>query len=240
MITLASCLEARNLSKKYDESVVLDHVSLKAHASRITSIVGVNGAGKTTLLKILAGLEERNDGSILIDSNETPVDVIRTRSTMIFQKSVMISGTVFDNVAYGLRVNAVPSQQIRGKVRYALDAVNLANFEKRKARMLSSGEQQRVAIARALVLEREIILIDEPTANLDPANTTIIEQAIKSAARSRILILSTHNLPQAKRLSHQVIHLYKGSVIEDRDAEDFFIRPRDEKTKLFIGGELQG
>jgi tungstate transport system ATP-binding protein len=237
---LPSCLEARDISKKYDGSVVLDHVNLKANASRITSIVGVNGAGKTTLLKILAGLEETNDGCILIDSNEIPVDALRNRSTMIFQKSVMIGGTVYDNVAYGLRVNRVPSQHRKEKVRDALDAVNLANFEKRKARKLSSGEQQRVAIARALVIEREILLIDEPTANLDPANTMIIEQAIKSAARSRILILSTHNLPQAKRLSHQVIHLYKGSVIEDRDAEDFFTRPRDEKTRLFVDGELQG
>ena len=237
---MPSCLGARDISKKYDGSVVLDHVSLKANASRITSIVGVNGAGKTTLLKILAGLEEMNDGSILIDSNEMRLDALRSRSTMIFQKSIMIGGTVYDNVAYGLRVNDVPSQHIKEKVRHALDTVNLANFEKRKARKLSSGEQQRVAIARALVIEREILLIDEPTANLDPTNTTIIEQAIKSAARSRILILSTHNLSQAKRLSHQVIHLYKGSVIEDRNVEDFFTRPRDEKTKLFIGGELQG
>ena len=236
---MPTCLEARNISKKYDGSMVLDHVNLKAHASRITSIVGVNGAGKTTLLKILAGLEEMNDGTILIDSNVTPIDDLRNHSTMIFQKSVMIGGTVYDNVAYGLRVNDVPSQQIKEKVRDALDTVNLVNFEKRKARKLSSGEQQRVAIARALVIEREILLIDEPTANLDPANTAIIEQAIKSAANSRILLLTTHNLPQAKRLSRQVVHLYQGSVIEDRDAEDFFTRPRDEKTRLFVEGELQ-
>jgi len=236
---MMSCLEARSVSKSYDGLMALDHVSLKANASRITSIVGVNGAGKTTLLKILAGLEEMNDGSILIDSNEIPVDALRSHSTMVFQKSIMIGGTVYDNVAYGLRVNGVQSQHIKEKVRGALDTVNLANFEKRKARKLSSGEQQRVAIARALVIEREILLIDEPTANLDPANTTIIEEAIKSAARSRILVLSTHNLPQAKRLSHQVIHLYRGSVIEDRDVEDFFTRPRDEKTRLFVNGELQ-
>ena len=233
------CLEARNISKKYDRSVVLDQINLKAHASRITSIIGINGAGKTTLLKILAGLEEINDGSVLIDSNEISASALRTHSTMIFQKSIMIGGTVYDNVAYGLRVNNVPSQHIKEKVRYALDTVNLTNFEKRKARKLSSGEQQRVAIARALVIEREILLIDEPTANLDPANAMIIEQAIKIAARSRILILSTHNLPQAKRLSHQVIHLYNGSIIEDREAEDFFASPHDEKTRLFVDGELQ-
>jgi len=227
------------VSKKYDELEALDHVNLKAHSARITSIVGVNGSGKTTLLKILAGLEEVNGGAIMIDSNEIAADALRNCSTMIFQKSIMISGTVYDNVAYGLRVNGVPSQSIKEKVRDALDTVNLDNFEKRKARKLSSGEQQRVAIARALVIERDILLIDEPTANLDPANTMIIEQAIKDSARSRILILSTHNLSQAKRLSHRVIHLYKGHVVEDRDTEDFFTRPDDEKTRLFVTGGLQ-
>jgi tungstate transport system ATP-binding protein len=237
---LVSCLEARNLSKNYDGLVALDRVSLEAPTARITSIVGVNGAGKTTLLKILAGLEEMNGGAIMIDSNEASADALRAHSTMIFQKSVIISGTVYDNVAYGLRVNGLPSESIRDRVQSALNTVNLADFERRKARKLSSGEQQRVAIARALVIERDIILIDEPTANLDPANTLIIEQAIKDSAQSRIIILSTHNLPQAKRLSHRMIHLYKGQLIEDRDTEDFFTRPRDEKTRLFIAGELQG
>ena len=219
--------------------MALDYISVKAPSARITSIVGVNGAGKTTLLKILAGLEKPNGGKIMIDSNEISTATLRNRSTMIFQKSIMISGSVYDNVAYGLRVNGIPSQRIKDKVRDALDTVNLANFEKRKASKLSSGEQQRVAIARALVIERDILLIDEPTANLDPANTMIIEQAIKDSARSRILILSTHNLSQAKRLSHRVIHLYKGHVVEDRDTEDFFTRPDDEKTRLFVTGGLQ-
>jgi len=236
---LPSCLEARDISKNYDGSEVLDHVNLKAHASRITTIIGVNGAGKTTLLKTLAGLEEINGGSILIDSSEVSIGTLRSHATMVFQKSVMIGGTVYDNVAYGLRVKNVPKQAIKEKVRVALDTVNLANFESRKARKLSSGEQQRVAIARALVIERDIILIDEPTANLDPANTMIIEEAISSVARSRVLILSTHNLSQAKRLSHQVIHLYKGRVVEDSKSEDFFARPREEKTRLFVDGELQ-
>jgi tungstate transport system ATP-binding protein len=236
---LVSCLEARNLTKKYEGLVTLDHVSLKAPTGLITSIVGVNGAGKTTLLKILAGLEEMNGGMIVIDSNRSSADTLRSHSTMIFQKSVIISGTVYDNVAYGLRVKGIPSQRIKERVGYALSTVNLADFQRRKARKLSSGEQQRVAIARALVIERDILLIDEPTANLDPANTLIIEQAIKDSARSRIIILSTHNLPQARRLSDRVVHLYKGRVIEDSDTGDFFARPRDEKTKLFISGELQ-
>jgi tungstate transport system ATP-binding protein len=236
---VASYLETVRLSKKYDGLVALDHVGLKSSVGQITSIVGVNGSGKTTLLKILAGLEEANDGVIMVDSKNVSSESLRARSTMVFQKSVIISGTVYDNVAYGLRVNGVPSKDIKDRVQHALSTVNLAEFGRRKARKLSSGEQQRVAIARALVIEREIILIDEPTSNLDPANTLIIEQAIKDSAQSRILILSTHNLPQAKRLSHRLIHLYRGHLVEDGTTEEFFARPRDEKTRLFIGGDLQ-
>jgi len=236
---MISRLEAVNLSKKYDGSLVLDRVSLKAEAEQITSIVGVNGAGKTTLLRILAGLDGMNDGKILIDSSETSPHSLRAHSTMIFQKSVILSGTVYDNVAYGLRVNRTPSPHIKDKVQSALRTVNLVDFEKRKARKLSSGEQQRVAIARALVIERDILLIDEPTANIDPANTLIIEQAIRESARSRIIILSTHNLTQARRLSHWTVHLHKGRVVEERGTADFFANPRDERTKLFIDGELQ-
>jgi tungstate transport system ATP-binding protein len=158
---------------------------------------------------------------------------------MVFQRSVMLGGTVYDNVAYGLRVNRTPGRDIPNRVKSALEIVNLDGFEKRKARRLSSGEQQRVAIARALALEREVILIDEPTANLDPANTMIIEQGIKESARSRVVLLSTHNLPQARRLSHRVIHLYRGRVVEEGEAAAFFADPRDERTKLFINGELQ-
>ena len=236
---MASCLEAVRLSKKYDGLVALDHVSLKSSSGQITSIVGVNGSGKTTLLKILAGLEEADEGAIMVDSKNTSSESLRAKCTMVFQKSVIISGTVYDNVAYGLRVNGVPSKDIKDRVHHALGIVNLAAFGGRKARKLSSGEQQRVAIARALVIERQIILIDEPTSNLDPANTLIIEQAIKDSAQSRIIILSTHNLPQAKRLSHRLVHLYRGHLVEDGATEEFFARPRDEKTRLFVGGDLQ-
>jgi tungstate transport system ATP-binding protein len=94
-------------------------------------------------------------------------------------------------------------------------------------------------MARALALDRNLLLVDEPTANLDPANAMIIERAIKNSAQDRAILLSTHNLPQARRLSHHVIHLYKGRVIEEGEPSRFFASPSDERTKLFINGELQ-
>jgi tungstate transport system ATP-binding protein len=151
----------------------------------------------------------------------------------------MLGGKVYDNIAYGLRVNRVTRREIPEKVKSALAFVNLSGFEKRKARNLSSGEQQRVALARALALDRAVLLIDEPTANLDPANTAIIEQSVRKAARSRVVVLTTHNLAQARRMSDSVAHLYQGRVVEQDETTRFFANPRDERTRLFINGELQ-
>jgi len=236
---MMSKIEALDVTKRYDGSLALDRVEVRASYGQVTSIVGVNGAGKTTLLKILAGLDTPSDGKVLIAARQVSPEELRAHCTMVFQKSVMLGGTVYDNVAYGLRVNRTPGRDIPDRVKSALEIVNLDGFEKRKARKLSSGEQQRVAIARALALEREVILIDEPTANLDPANTMVIEQGIKQSARSRAVLLSTHNLPQARRLSDRVIHLYRGRVVEEGEAARFFADPHDERTKLFINGELQ-
>jgi tungstate transport system ATP-binding protein len=151
----------------------------------------------------------------------------------------MFGTSVYNNVAYGLGIGAVSSREISQRVKSALTVVNLDGFERRYARKLSSGEQQRVAMARALALERDVLLIDEPTANLDPANAMIIERAIKDSARSRTVLLSTHNLPQARRLSQHAIHLYRGRVVEEGEPSRFFTNSSDERTKLFIEGELQ-
>ena len=232
-------VKADDITKEYDGVHALDRVSIAANLGQITSIVGVNGAGKTTLLKLLAGLDTANSGRFFIRDREVDANRLRTHSTMIFQSSVMFGTSVHENVAFGLRVNGIPNRDIPGKVRSALEIVNLERFEKRNARRLSSGEQQRVAIARALALERDVLLFDEPTTNLDPANAMIIERAIKESVRSRAILLSTHNLPQARRLSDRVIHLYRGQVVEEGESSRFFANPNNEITKLFINGELQ-
>jgi tungstate transport system ATP-binding protein len=212
---------------------------IEAHLGQVTTIVGVNGSGKTTLLKILAGLDSPTAGRVLIDGNGTDPTQLRSHCTMVFQRSVMFGTSVYNNVAYGLKIRNLPSREISPRVEAALALVNLDGFDRRHARRLSSGEQQRVAMARALALERDVLLVDEPTANLDPANAMIIERAIKESARSMAVLLSTHNLPQARRLSEHVIHLYRGRVIEEGEPSRFFTNPRDERTKLFIEGELQ-
>jgi len=232
-------LETADVTKHYDGVDALDRVNIAAHLGQVTTIVGVNGAGKTTLLKILAGLDTPSAGRILIQGHESSQEELRGYCTMVFQRSVMFGSNVYNNVAYGLRTQGIPSQDVSSRVKSALSLVNLEGFEKRHARKLSSGEQQRVAIARALALERDVLLVDEATANLDPANAMIIERAIKDSARSRAVLLSTHNLSQARRLSDRLVHLYKGRVVEEGDSSRFFVSPSDERTKLFINGELQ-
>lgn len=236
---MISCIETADVGKNYDGTRSLDGVNLRAAAKQTTSIVGINGAGKTTLLKIIAGLDAPSTGAVLVDGREVNQETLRTHCTMIFQRCVMLGGTVYDNVAYGLRLNRASSQDIPENVSSALALVNLDGFEKRKARKLSSGEQQRVAIARALALERDVLLADEPTANLDPANAMIIERALKESAGSRAVLISTHNLAQARRLSDRVIHIYRGRVVEEAETSRFFANPTDERTRLFIEGELQ-
>ncbi len=232
-------LETHDVRREYDSVLALDRVSIGTHLGQVTTIVGVNGSGKTTLLKILAGLDAPTAGNVLIEGHEANPTQLRTHSTMVFQRSVMFGTSVRNNVAYGLKIGGVPGREISQRVKSALTVVNLDGFERRHARKLSSGEQQRVAMARALALERDVLLIDEPTANLDPANAMIIERAIKDSAKSRAVLLSTHNLSQARRLSQHVIHLYKGRVVEESEPSRFFTSPSDERTKLFIEGELQ-
>ncbi len=232
-------VETVDVAKDHDGVRALDRVNIAAQLGQVTTIVGVNGAGKTTLLKILAGLDTPSTGKILIRGHLSSIDELRAHCTMVFQKAVMFGTNVYDNVAYGLRIEGIPSQEVSSRVKSTLALVNLDGFEKRHARKLSSGEQQRVAIARALALGRDIVLVDEPTANLDPANATIIERAIRESVQSRVVLLSTHNLAQARRLSQRVVHLYKGRVVEQGEPSNFFANPSDERTKLFINGELQ-
>ncbi|MEM3575258.1 MAG: ATP-binding cassette domain-containing protein, partial [Candidatus Bathyarchaeia archaeon] len=131
--------------------------------------------------------------------------------------------------------------EIERRVLRALASVGMEDLRERRARKLSGGEQQRVALARAFAIEPKVLLLDEPTANLDPANSAIIESAIRRVGRGedRIVILATHNLYQAKRLADEVVHMHAGRVLEVAGPEDFFLRPSNEITRRFINGELQ-
>jgi tungstate transport system ATP-binding protein len=238
-LTLTVNLQLIDLQKNYPTVKALKSVSLNLQANKIILLLGVNGAGKTTLMRIMAGLENPDGGQILFNNQTIDAKALRHVSTLVFQKTAMFSMNVYDNLAYGLKIRQVPDDEIARRIDEALAAVRLSGFEKRRAKTLSGGEQQRVALVRAFLLNSDILLLDEPTANLDPKSATIIEKAIISKKSSqRIIIMATHNLNQARRIADEIVHLHSGEVVESADSEDFFEHPKSEITRKFVNGEL--
>lgn len=225
----------------YGNIRALDSVTLNFEQNKIFSLVGVNGSGKSTLLRIIAGLEEPSHGNILFNNKKIDMHELHQISTLVFQKTVMFNTDVYNNISFGLKIRGLKKDDVERKVTQAMMSVGLANFHKRKAKKLSGGEQQRVALARAFVLEPKILLLDEPTSNLDPANAIFIEKAIKKIREKEkcSIILTTHNLYQAKRLSDKIFHIYQGKIIDEGSPEIFFNSPSNHITKSFINGELQ-
>ena len=228
------------MTKKFGSVTAIDSLSLRLEASNIIVIVGVNGSGKTTLLRLLAGLEEPDFGSIIIDDSVKKINELRQLSTLVFQKTTMFNRTVFSNLEFGLKIRGYEKDTIKKKISEALDIVGLEGFENRNAKKISGGEQQRVALARAFLLEPKILLLDEPTSNLDVNSAKIIEKVLQERKKSdNIIVLSTHNLYQAKRLGDEIVHIHDGKIISQAKQKDFFSKPKNKITAKFIKGDLQ-
>jgi tungstate transport system ATP-binding protein len=210
-------------------TVILRDVSLKVGAGR-TAILGPNGAGKSTLLRVLHGLLKPSAGRIDWAAPLT--------QAMVFQHPVMLRSTALNNVRYGLQIRNVSAPEAEQRARAALKRVGLGTLADRPARLLSGGEQQRVALARAWALEPQVLFLDEPTASLDPASSREVERIVQeiAAAGTRILI-TTHNLPQARRLAEDVIFVSDGRVIEHSPAASFFKQPQTDVARLFLEEE---
>jgi tungstate transport system ATP-binding protein len=237
---LETRLKLESVEKSYGSIKALEDINLEVVGGKTVTLIGVNGAGKTTLLRVIAGLEERDKGNILLDGKDISGKKLRQIATLVFQKTVMFNRSVFSNLAYGLKIRGKKEDEIKEGIARELHTVGLRNLEKRKARKTSGGEQQRLALARAFLLNPQILLLDEPTANLDPNSATIIEKAIMRRTNDKnIIILATHNLSQARRLANEVVHIYEGKVVEIAGPEDFFTNPRSEITRKFINGELE-
>ena len=232
-------LQLVNLTKNYRSVKALNSLSLNLEGNKIIVLLGVNGAGKTTLMRTMAGLENADSGQILFNNKNTDPKGLRQVSTLVFQKTAMFTMNVYNNLAYGLKIRKVPKEEISRKVCDSLEALRLSGFEKRRAKKLSGGEQQRIALARAFLLDPNVLLLDEPTANLDPNSAIIIEKAIVSKKSSqRIIIMATHNLNQARRMADEIVHIHDGEIVEVAKPEAFFEKPKSEITRKFINGEL--
>ncbi len=219
---------------------VLELESLTVAAGEILSIVGPSGAGKSTLLRLLNFIERPTAGDLFFEGQPVPpvapLALVR-RVTTVFQRPLLLNRSVRENVAFGLELRSVPAD---GRVDEALAQVGLAGLAATPARKLSGGEMQRAALARALVLRPDVLLLDEPTANLDPYNVGLIESIVteQNARHGTTMVLVTHNVFQARRLAHRVGLLLAGRLVELAATADFFERPRDPRTAAFVKGEM--
>ncbi|HEY5380254.1 MAG TPA: ATP-binding cassette domain-containing protein [Pseudolabrys sp.] len=215
---------------------ILDRVSLSFQPGPPTLLIGPNGSGKTTLLRAAMGLIPLTRGRISWGGRESASSA---RRAIVFQRPTMLRRSADGNIRYALNAADIPRAQHEARIAELLALVGLDGLAKRPARRLSGGEQQRLALARALARDPAVLFLDEPTASLDPAATKAIEDIVRAvAARGVKVVMSSHDLGQARRLAGDVVLLHRGRLIEHNASPDFFARPKAEETRKFIAGEL--
>ena len=231
--------ELSGIQHQYGGRLVLDIDRLDVRSGEILAIVGPSGAGKSTLLRLLQFLERPVRGSIVFDglpAGTGPTLEARRRVTTVFQHPLMLDRSVGDNVLFGRRLRRRSGSP---DVEALLDQLGLAPLVREPARTLSAGEAQRVALARALACEPDVLLLDEPTASLDPQNVATVEQIIHDCHRRGLtIVLSTHLFFQARRLADRAGLLLNGRLVEVAPTAEFFERPADRRTRAFLSGEM--
>ncbi len=239
----AACYTLAALTKSYNGRQVVAVDALTINRGEVFALVGPSGSGKSTLLRLLNFLEPPTSGTITFGSEtfspaqDVPL-VTRRRVTTVAQRPILLNRNVADNVAFGLRLRGEHDAQ--NQVQAALERVGLGALAKQQARTLSGGEAQRVALARAMVIRPDVLLLDEPTANLDPYNVSTIEDTVRTLNHEHgtTLVLVTHNIFQAKRLAHRVALILEGRLIEVAANRAFFDTPQDPRTAAFVRGEM--
>ena len=246
-------LLARNVSVYYGQNKALHEVSLNFEPRRVTALIGPSGCGKSTFLRCLNRMNDlvpgaRVEGEILLDGQDvnrpdTDVVSLRCRVGMVFQKPNPFPKTIYENVAYGLRVNGLRDESLIAE-KVELSLRRAAIFEEVKDRLqgpalgLSGGQQQRLCIARALAVEPEVLLMDEPASALDPIATQKIEESIRELRESLSIIIVTHNMQQAARVSDYTAFFYMGRLIEHNATDIMFTRPAKKQTEDYITGRF--
>ncbi len=251
-MTVECKLTTRNLDFFYGKVQALFDVNLNFPANRVTALIGPSGCGKSTFLRCLNRMNDlipgaRATGAIQLDGEDvnsprTDVVSLRRRVGMVFQKPNPFPKTIFENVAYGLRVNGMDKALIAGRVEESLRRA--AIFDEVKDRLhasalgLSGGQQQRLCIARALAVEPQVLLMDEPASALDPIATQKIEESIHELKHQLTIIIVTHNMQQAARISDRTAFFYMGKLIEEDDTGVMFTRPKLNQTEDYITGRF--
>jgi tungstate transport system ATP-binding protein len=230
------------LSRQVGERKILKDINLDIRRGEILTLIGPSGSGKTTLLRLIDLLDRPTTGKIFFDGQDTAGTgqerlAIRRRMGMVFQKSAVLNTTVAENVAFGLKFRGEDTLQIAQRVTSALELVGLLGFEERRAVTLSGGEMQRVAIARAMVTGPDVLLLDEPTANLDPVSTEIIENLLIKINRDMhtTILFSTHDMVQGQRLADRMGVIMDGHLAQVGTLHDIFYQPQGRDVARFVG-----
>lgn len=228
--------EIHNLQKFYHGKRVLHVKNFAIESGEILAIVGPNGAGKSTFLRLLHFLEPADKGDIHYKGHRVrfPAELnLRREMSMVFQRPMLFNASVLDNVTYGLKIRGI---QMDARVREVMEQLELLALQDEHARNLSGGEIQRVALAQSLVLDLEVLLLDEPLANLDPFNARLIGDIILFVTKERDLtvIMVSHHIPHALRIADRVAALFAGEIVEVLEAENFKEGPTNRQAKAFF------
>jgi phosphate transport system ATP-binding protein len=246
-------LEVRNLNFFYDRSRALKDISLSLPAKSVTAFIGPSGCGKSTLLRVFNRIYElypkqRAEGEVLLDGHNIldkgqDLNLLRAQVGMVFQKPTPFPMTIYENIAFGIRLyEKLPRSEIDGRVEEALKRAALWGEVKDKLNAsglsLSGGQQQRLCIARTVAVKPEVILLDEPASALDPLSTAKIEELIDELQADYTIVIVTHNMQQAARVSARTAFMYLGELIEFGDTEQIFTSPHDKRTQDYITGRF--
>ena len=248
-------IQVKNFSFYYAgaDKPALKNINLPVYENRVTALIGPSGCGKTTLLRSFNRMHDlyhgnRYEGEILLDgqnilSDDIDLIDLRSRVGMVFQKPTPFPMSIFDNVAYGLRLRGIKDKsELEGRVEKALKQAALWDEVKDRlkdsASGLSGGQQQRLVIARALAVEPEVLLFDEPTSALDPISTSKIEELVVSLKDTVTIIIVTHNMQQAARVSDYTAFMYLGELIEFDKTDIIFTSPKKKLTEDYVSGRF--
>ena len=235
-------LEIKNLDQSFGNHQILSNVNLKINKHEVFVIIGPTGAGKTTLLRVIDLLDQPTSGHVLFNGTDVTTSPklrqkLRRRISYVQQKPMVFTMSVHDNIACGLRWRKEPKGTTRQKVEAMLNLVDMRDYRNRNAKTLSGGETQRVAVARALVTEPEVLLLDEPTANLDPISVAKIEEVLSHIIDTgkTTLIMATHDMSQGQRLADRIGVMVSGRLIQVGSPREVFISPQTRAVAEFVG-----
>jgi phosphate transport system ATP-binding protein len=251
--TLQSKIKTENLDFYYGKFHALKNVNLDIPASKVTAFIGPSGCGKSTLLRTFNRMYElypklRVEGKILLDGNdihakEQDINILRAKVGMVFQKPTPFPMSIYDNIAFGVKLyENLSKRDMDERVEWALKKSALWDEVKDKLNQsggsLSGGQQQRLCIARCVAVKPNVLLLDEPCSALDPISTARVEELIHELKKDYTIVIVTHNMQQAARVSDYTAYMYLGELIEFNNTGDIFIKPNDKRTEDYITGRI--